>query len=791
MRIILVILLSILFSLMAHAQETTIIADADEMIKDTPSKTLSLKGNVNVIFQQQHLLCDEAIVYEKTKTIVAKGNVVLQNARTTLRGEKVEFNYDTNKGKLYNGVVTSGQVLIEAELIEKIGENEYVADEAYYTACITCPPSWGFTSANVKAEIGGYAYITRPWLHLLQFPVLPLPYLVVPLNSNRQTGFLVPKPFTNNSVGLSIEFPFFWAIDRSHDATFSFINYEKRGQQLTGNYRYVVSPESSGELKTGFIRDRSLNTDQFKNRWFLEYGHHYELPDDFTQRAQILLASDRQYSRDFFNQFIYLGQAALDNRLSLSKAFDNSVLTVDSSYYLSQIEPEFTYKGDSSLHRLPEINYNLVDQKISDDLNLYFSLDAQYLNVARNKGLPFEHTRSGAECDTALVDANGNPTTSIVATDICYTTELSTGDFIYGNGPGEAPTNRRSYGDLIRTGQRLDIMPRLHAPFWVGDVLDVDPSVAVRYTQYALGVESDPNQNYDATPYRLYSELGLNTKSYLSKAYDWDDETKIKHSLIPEINVRYIPHVDQTSHNFFGSQDSLRYFREIQPIDDTDLDWRNGGRGVQFDNNDRIIGKQIVRYGLTNVVTSRAKYKEKNFNSLASQYTRNFRFGVFQTFDINETRRGGDARPWQSIDTITETSMGPLTQRISTQYYPYHARTLWQASTRYRFLGDNQVTLAYNKAYVIQPEPPVDEDSKREFLDFSTGLNFKYLYLFGGLRYNLNAKEDEGELPFQSWRVATVITPPGACWSINGSLDQQLETGNINYSISMEFIFGD
>ena len=788
----LVLLLSFLFfSCLALAEDTTIIADADEMIKDTPSQTLSLKGNVNVIFQQQHLLCDEAIVYEKTKTIVAKGNVVMQNARTTLRGEKVEFNYETNKGRLYNGVVTSGQVLIEAEVIEKIGENDYVADDAYYTACITCPPSWGFTSTNVKAEIGGYAYITRPWLHLLQFPVLPLPYLVVPLNSQRQTGFLVPKPFTNNSVGLSVEFPFFWAIDKSHDATFSLISYEKRGLQLTNNYRYVINPTSSGEFNAGIIRDRSIPIPQFKNRWFIEYGHLYDLPNNFTQRTKLASTSDREYSKDFFNQFNYLGAPALENNMSLSKSFEDSVLTVEASYYLSQIEPGYTFEGDSSLHRLPEINYNLSDQKLSDDLNLYFSFDAQYLNVVRNDGLAFEHTRSGTACTTDSLDSDGNLTTGGFTTDICFPTELSSGDFVYGAGPNDTPTNNNAYGDLIRTGQRLDLMPRIHAPFWVGDVLDMDPSFGVRYTQYSLGVQSDPSQGYDSYPSRFYTEYGLNTKTYLSRVFDWSDETKIKHNLIPEINVRYIPEIHQTNHNFFGRSTDLKYFRELQPIDDTDIDWRNGGRGVQFDNNDRVIGKQIVRYGMSNTITSRPNYKEKSTSSRTSQYVRNLYFGVFQTYDINEARKGSEARPWQSIDTITQAQYGPITQSITTEFYPYHSRTRWNATTRYRFLGNNHVTLGYNKSYTILAEPPVDDNTRQEFLRLSTGLNFPYLYFFGGIDYNLNAREERNELPFQSWRAAIVLTPPGSCWSINASVAQQLATGQINTSVNMEFIFGD
>lgn len=784
------LLMIFLFSpLTSQASKTTIIADAKVFDKNNKTKTLKLKGDVNVIFHQQHLLCDEAVVYENSNTIVAKGNVILQTGQTTLRGERIEFNYDTNTGKLYNGVVTSGQVLIEAEVIEKVGENEYLADDAYYTACTTCPPSWGFTSANVRAEIGGYAYITRPWLHLLQFPVLPLPYLVVPLNSKRQTGFLVPKPFSNPDGGFAIEQPFFWAIDRSHDATFSLVRYEKRGLQGLANYRYVISPTSSGELNTGYLWDRTVSVDSFKNRWFFEYGHHYDLPDNYTQRTSLSVASDRKYAFDFFQQFQHNGDPALENTLSLSKTFENSLLTLETSYYLSQIEPERTFHDDESLHRLPEINFEMNDVKISDDLNLFFSLEAQYLNITK-RGSPFEHARTGSECDTFAVDDEGNITSSPVSEDLCYPTSQSSGDFIYGTPQGEDPVNDSSYGDLIRAGQRLDLMPRIHAPFWVGQVLDVDPSLAVRYTQYSLGVANDPDQGYNSFPSRFYSQFGLDVRSDLNRIYQWDKSTRIKHSILPEINLRYIPEVHQSEHNFFGDVEPLRYFRELQPIDDSDADWRGGGRGIQFDHQDRIIGKQFVDFGIANKVIKR----NLNLNDpLNGGYSQAFYFKVSQALDLFELRKGSDARAWQSLNTLTRFTYGRISQTLQTAYFPYHSRTQWDSDTRFSLYSGSYIGVGYRKNYNVLNDPPVDDLTRQEFINLKVALNLPYVYFYGQTSYDLNTNRDPNikNDPFQAWTAKMQITPPGSCWTINMQLIKSLNNPSIQPSLSMEFKFSE
>jgi LPS-assembly protein len=753
------------------AEITTIIADADIMEKNTPKKTLNLKGNVNVLFQQQHLLCDEATVYENTSTIIAQGNVVLQSARTTLRGDRIEFNYDTNTGKIFNGVVTSGQVLIQSDVIEKVGEDEYEANDAYYTACITCPPSWGFTSTNIKAEIGGYAYISRPWLYLLEFPVLPLPYLVVPLNSKRQTGLLG----FNNNGGTAIEVPFFWAIDRSHDATFTLVNYEKRGQQILGNYRYVISEESSGEINTSFLpKDRTVEN---HSRWFFQYQHLYVLPDNYTQRTEINLASDNQYPVDFPKQLPFTGQAALNNNISLTKKYENSILSLDSSYYISLLEKDFS--NTDSVHRMPEINYNIMDELVSEDLNLYFNLDVQYLNITSN-GSAFRHTGYGTgECDTNSLS------------DVCFYNDDYSKQFIYGQ-PGSITALPLSYGDIIRTGQRLDVMPNIHAPFWLGNILDVDPGFSMRYTQYSLGVESDPSQSYNSFPSRFYTQFDVSTKSYITRVFDWSEDTKIKHSIIPEINLKYIPGVHQTNHSFFGTQKPIRYFSEQQPIQDFDADWRNGGRGIQFDNNDRIIGKQLVDFGISNKIVSRNKNKSSGLGASNSPYQQNVLFQVSQVFDISEAQRGQDARPWQNIRSYLSFVSGPFSQSLVADYYPYHATTFWSASSQYTFLGNNSLGLTYNKNYLIHQDPPVNDNTRSEVLTASTGLNLNLIHFYGSFDYVLSAKTSNSRFP--RWMVMTDIIPPGSCWSVRAGIERYLgpeEKYVNNFIFNMEFKFSE
>ena len=182
-----------------------VLMNAENMFRDMEKKTVKLDGNVQLLFQGQHLSCDKATMDMDKQMVIAEGHVILNSDKAHIEGDKIAFNYKTNTGFIYNGFVQSGQVVLEGAVVEKVAEKRYVATDAEYTACETCPPGWNFSGRVIDAEVGGYARIQRPVFRVGGVPILILPSLIVPLKSSRQSGFLVPNiPF---SAGVAPAFP--------------------------------------------------------------------------------------------------------------------------------------------------------------------------------------------------------------------------------------------------------------------------------------------------------------------------------------------------------------------------------------------------------------------------------------------------------------------------------------------------------------------------------------------------------------------------------------------------------
>ena len=90
-----------------------------------------------------------------------------------------------------------------------------------------------------------------------------LPIFYYPIQEDdRATGFLIPTYGSSTLKGQMLSNAFFWAIGRSHDATIYHDWMSKAGQQLGGEYRYVLGPGSQGDSRFYLARRKAGDLDR-------------------------------------------------------------------------------------------------------------------------------------------------------------------------------------------------------------------------------------------------------------------------------------------------------------------------------------------------------------------------------------------------------------------------------------------------------------------------------------------------------------------------------------------------
>ena len=561
-----------------------VLVDAKYASRDYDKGTLELSGDVIIMYSQQYMSCDRAMINEKTHVVEASGHVIISSPQAYVEGSSAVMNYSNNTGVIQNGFVKSGQVIFQGSVVRKTGNITYEAENSFYTACTTCPAAWTFNGTRMAAEIGGYAYIKNPIMRIANFPVLWLPYLVVPLKSQRQTGFLVPSLEYSGEDGAGLGLRFFWAISRNQDATFTTKYYTRRGLKGLVDYRYVLSPTSQGELNAAILRDQIFPTETDVpvggkgTRWFLQYNHSYDLPYDVTQKTNLNVMSDLFYSRDFANEVGPRGDPALENKVSATRNTDGTHSSIEADYFVNTLKSNPIDSNVDAVHKWPEIRYAIVDHPVMNT-HLLFSFNANYTNFARDdygydsvaQGVAPNMPNLGILCPGtgATIPAGYDPgyakqvdvLRNNMGLDPCGIAHP-----IKDNAGGFDPSN-----DIVRTAQRLDLAPQISYPFTIGKVVDILPSLTYRHTQYAFGVSAPTTlpdgtmaMSYDTTPYRAYTFARVSARSHFYRTYTGDetkDETKADHPSIGDQGGAVSPvtnWVDSESRSFEEEKTTIK-----------------------------------------------------------------------------------------------------------------------------------------------------------------------------------------------------------------------------------------
>jgi LPS-assembly protein len=776
--ILFIILTTLQLPHLAAAQSTAkiqdILIDADSMFRDSIKDTAELEGNIQIVYQGQHIRADKARVHMRSKQIELFGNVEIMDAKNTIRGERVYLDYENNTGIIHNGMVQSGPVVFSGTTLQKIGDSEFIVSSADYTACTNCPASWSFSGSTVRAEMGGYAYIKNAILRFWDVPVFWFPYLVVPLKSDRQSGLLTPGFESSSTGGVAVALPYFWAINRNTDATITMKNYQKRGLKADVEYRYALNDTSEGMLNFASLYDNAFaEEERFNayrptdekgvpiNRWYTRYEHYLDMPDDFVHRAQINLASDLQYPKDFPLETLNHGDSAMDNRMSLTKNTKDQHFSADTSYYVNILHADPLNGNADAVHRLPELRYAQT-QKNLGDTNFIFSMDLDYVNFAR----------AGNSYDDLdpYTDPAGNP--SKYLKNSCNRPDWE-----------NFPACRRIYDgnydptlDLIRTGQRLDFLPTIYYPIKIGNGIDIIPRVSYRETHYTFTVGEETNY------VRRYLRTELGGRMNFSRIFGDTinpKSTRYKHEFIPEVSYTHIPWMQAANHPFFGSgQIDDSPYSSRDSISDGDL---GGPYGLQFDYNDRIYDRNLVTLALVN------KIVEKRWIGDRPDYRQIAALKIAQSYDATQANRK-DKEPWSDIVTTLDVRMDHFQTYTILNYFP--RENLTNTSARVRVMNDSGQfgQIALTKQYKITPGVEVNTNSRTEDYTFSAGFVSPYLNLMGRMVYDANWTESETQDKIKSWAYIAQFKPPGDCWLIS-MIQDQTTGGDTNFRLNFEFTF--
>ena len=507
--------ISIVPTLYGQEGAERISAEADTLTYEEERDTLTAKGKVVINYEGGVVTADEVEVDRRTNEVSARGHVVMKDSRGEVQAEAARLNIEDETGWLEEGrvVLPRHQYILTGKRLEKSYGQSYRIENGSFTTCQceeTAKPDWSVSAREVEVTLGGQGVVRGGIVKLRDRPVFYVPYGVFSARTERQSGFLSPRYGFSSKRGFQWEQPFFWAISKSQDATFT-ADFETAARVgAHGEYRYALSQQAQGQLDFSYFNERireSANSKVPLDRWSLTGTHRQKLPRKWDLYADLFLTSDNQFLREInlpvyprYSDWELRTRRFTDSPVGVIKTWDRALLRTEAVYYQDLVQDD-----DFAFQVLPRMQFR--GQQSLWHNRVVAGINVEGVDFYRNKGF---------------------------------------------------------------NGQRLDIAPTLTLPFRLGGVAFGSFSVTGRETLYHLSSRQDVDflgrgrpvvtgqkLSRDQTREIVQLRWGIGTR--LARVFDihWGRLIKLRHIIEPEISYLYVPLVEQNDLPVFDELDRI------------------------------------------------------------------------------------------------------------------------------------------------------------------------------------------------------------------------------------------
>jgi hypothetical protein len=237
-------------------QGSELFLSADKKVWYQEQKKVFLTGNA-VLRQEGRLLRADYIECDlETHFVQASGHVSFQDDQGLWTSEKMSLLLKSGTGSSEVARLESNRFLILGTHIERLDkEGNFEIRDGTYTTCADCHFSWSIHAKRIRLRKEDYAWFDQAIVRLKGLPLLWLPLLVVPLKSQRQSGFLQPTLTFSSLHGFGFQQPLFLDHGVHADQTLSAGWLTLRGFRASWEGRAKWSETGEGEGRFLFTDD--------------------------------------------------------------------------------------------------------------------------------------------------------------------------------------------------------------------------------------------------------------------------------------------------------------------------------------------------------------------------------------------------------------------------------------------------------------------------------------------------------------------------------------------------------
>jgi len=332
---------------------------ADTLSYDEDTGVAVAEGNVEMVLGTRTMRADRIRYDSTTGEADLSGKVRYKDADEEFAFDRITINLESETGVLYNGTIriSSNNYLISSGKIEKTGKKSFLIEKGMLTTCPCDPePDWKFEVRRARVTLDQYAIGKDITFRIRGVPVLWLPWGAFPVKMTRQSGLLLPNFSSNRSRGYALQVPYYQVINRWSDATVTLDAMSRRGYRPEAEYRFVLNPESEGEIRATMFRDRVDHRNRARY-----YGENVYRSGPFTANASLEVPTDPRYYLDLVDNSALLAarHARSEGFVSAAGANTEHAVSIQWNKDLQEIPGP-----DNTTQRVPEYTMTILPMGI-------------------------------------------------------------------------------------------------------------------------------------------------------------------------------------------------------------------------------------------------------------------------------------------------------------------------------------------------------------------------------------------------------------------------------------------
>lgn len=508
-------------------------------VYDYKTDSFTVKGDAIITQKDSVLTADEVNLQRRKHLLHARGHMHMVDPLGDIKGSEGRINLADETAEITDGTVTNKDrtYLLKGSKITKVTGQRYDVTDGFFTTCGRDPgtPAWSIAADSMDVHLGETAHARRAWFNILGYPVMYLPYAILPADTDRHSGLLAPRLGESGLRGFQLVQPYYWAINKSSDATAAVDVETSQRVGGLGEYR-LISGIDDYLIVDGAFYNESLRSAQNREDDIID-----------NQIADPHIPIDRYDVIGMVRQHITPDLVLYGDGMTVS---DSLFLREMNVWTLSRtVGPGIAFPNSMASMR-----------NAASDFGALYSYQDGFARIQGtwNQDLIQPQEFALQTLPQILVSGRKN----------------LLGGLAYADYDVQGDNFWRAAGV---SGQRLDFNPRLTLPWRLGSLLYGWGTLGLRETLYGVGGDqinvipvgtqgllynnglalgSVGNGGFH-TREMIYGSAGVGSE--VEKVYNlnWKYVEKIKHTIEPFAMYSYVPQVDQSALPLFDSVDRM------------------------------------------------------------------------------------------------------------------------------------------------------------------------------------------------------------------------------------------